>query len=100
VSGSDSCRQTRIFRLFFLSSSGFTSFLAQFAYLMVSVAFFGQQVSFEKISTASQANSATSNRRFEFQKSGQLFFRTRKETLSVVAAGIRNADRSPVGINR
>jgi len=43
---------TRIFRLFFLTS-GVTSFAAQFA-----------MVSFEKISAASQANSATSNRRF------------------------------------
>jgi hypothetical protein len=46
---------------------------------------FWTQVSFEKISMASQANSATSNRRFEFEKRRQLFICSHNETLSVVA---------------
>ena len=37
---------------------------------------------------------------FEFQKSRQLFIRSRNETLSVVAMRVSNPDRSPVGINR
>jgi hypothetical protein len=59
-----------------------------------------QQVSFEKISTVSQDNSATSNHRFKFQKRRQLFIRPHNETLSVVAVCVCNEDRSPVGINR
>jgi hypothetical protein len=39
------------------------------------------------------------NRRFQFQKRGQLFIRVYNETLSV-AMCVRNPDRSPVGINR
>jgi hypothetical protein len=49
---------------------------------------------FEKISTASQANSATTNRRRGFQKSRQLFLRVRKETFSVAAMCVHNPDRS------
>jgi hypothetical protein len=97
VCGSDTGRWTRIFRLFFLSSR-VTSFLTQFAYLMVSVAFLGQQVSFEKISTASQDNSATSNRRFQFNKRGQLFIRSDNETLTVVAMRVSEKDCSPAKI--
>jgi hypothetical protein len=37
--------------------------------------------SFEKISTASQANFATSNRRFKFNKRSQLLIGTHDETL-------------------
>jgi hypothetical protein len=62
VSCSDTCRWTRIFGLFLLSS-GVTSFAAQFAYLMVPIVFFEQQAVLRKTSTASQANSATSNHR-------------------------------------
>jgi hypothetical protein len=40
------------------------------------------------------------NRRFEFHKRRQLFFRPCNETLSVVAVRINNPDCSPVGINR
>jgi hypothetical protein len=40
------------------------------------------------------------SRRFEFQKSRQLFIRTHNETLSVVAMSVNNPDRLPVGINR
>jgi hypothetical protein len=43
---------------------------------------------------------ASANRRFEFQKSGQLFIRVHNETLSVVAMRVCNEDRSPVAINR
>jgi hypothetical protein len=56
--------------------------------------------SFEKISTASQGNSATPNRRFEFHKRSQLFIRVHNETLSVVAMRVCNPNCSPVGINR
>jgi hypothetical protein len=57
--------------------------------------------SFEKISPARQAQSATSlNDRFESDKRGQLFIRTHNETRSVVAVSVRNPDRSPLGINR
>jgi hypothetical protein len=84
VSGSDTCRRTRIFRLFFLSS-GVTSFAAQFAYLIGLRNVFWTQISFEKILTTSQANSATSNRRFEFHKRRQLFIGARNEALTIVA---------------
>jgi hypothetical protein len=40
------------------------------------------------------------NRRFKFQKRGQLFSRPHNETLSVVAMCVRNPDCLPVGINR
>jgi hypothetical protein len=40
------------------------------------------------------------NRRFQFQKSGQPFIRTHNETLSVAAVCVCNPDRSPFGINR
>jgi len=50
------------------------------------------QVSFEKISTASQDNSATSNRRFEFDKRSKLFIRMHNETLSVAAMHVGNTD--------
>jgi hypothetical protein len=42
----------------------------------------------------------TSNRRFDFHKSGQLFIRVHNETLAVAAMCVCNPDRSPVGINR
>jgi hypothetical protein len=38
------------------------------------------------------------NRRFELQKSSQLFSRMHNETLSVAALRVGNPDRSPVGI--
>jgi hypothetical protein len=41
-----------------------------------------------------------SNRQFQFNKRGQLFIRVHNETLSVIAMGVSNPDRSPVGINR
>jgi hypothetical protein len=48
-----------------------------------------------------QPYSATSAyRRFQFQKSRELFIRTHNETLSVAAIGVSNPDRSPFGINR
>jgi hypothetical protein len=40
------------------------------------------------------------NRRFEFDKSRQLFIRVHNEPLSVAAMRVCNPDRSPVGINR
>jgi hypothetical protein len=43
---------------------------------------------------------ANLNHRFQFNKRGQLFIRSRNETLSVVAMRSSNPDRSPVGINR
>ena len=42
---------------------------------------------------------ASTNRRFEFQKSSQLIIRMHNETLSVVTVRVCNPDRSPVGIN-
>jgi hypothetical protein len=36
-----------------------------------------------------------SNRRFEFNKRGQLFLRSHNETLSVAALGVSDPDRSP-----
>jgi hypothetical protein len=42
---------------------------------------------------------ACANRRFKFEKRGQLFIRTHDETLSIVAMCVSNPDRSPVGIN-
>jgi hypothetical protein len=46
-------------------------------------------------------NSKTSaNRRFQFQKSGQLLIRVHNETLSIAAVCVCNPDRSPIGINR
>jgi hypothetical protein len=39
-------------------------------------------------------------RGFQFQKRSQLFIRVHNETLSVVAVGVCNPERSPVGINR
>jgi len=52
-------------------------------------------VSFEKISAASQANSATSHRRFEFQKRGQLFIRTRNEAFTVAVPRLRSTAFDP-----
>jgi hypothetical protein len=43
---------------------------------------------------------ATANRRFDFDKRGQLLISTHNETLSVVAICVRNPDCSPVEINR
>jgi hypothetical protein len=40
------------------------------------------------------------NRRFQFEKSRQLFIRSHNETLSVVAVRVCNPDRSPLRINR
>jgi hypothetical protein len=74
---------------------------------------------FEKISTASQDNSATTNRRLGFQKSRQLFIATNDKPLPVanptitntsrrlttmclrkrVAVCVSNEDGSPVGIH-
>ena len=56
--------------------------------------------SLAKISTTSQDNSATTNRRLGFQKRAQLFIRSRNKTLSVAAMRVCNPDRSPAGINR
>jgi hypothetical protein len=36
------------------------------------------------------------NRRFQFQKRGQLFIRSNNETLSIIAMRVTNPDRSPV----
>jgi hypothetical protein len=55
--------------------------------------------SLQKIPLACQNNSATSNRRFEFQKRRHLFIRSHNETLTVAAICVRNPDRSPLRIN-
>jgi hypothetical protein len=39
------------------------------------------------------------NRRFEFHKRCQLFFRSHNEALSIVAMCVSNLDRSPVASN-
>jgi hypothetical protein len=55
----------------------------------------------EKISSTRQAQfAASADRRFKFQKRGQLFIRVHNETPSVVAMCVCNPDGSPVGINR
>ena len=41
---------------------------------------------------------ASANRRFQFQKRGQLFIRAHNETLSVVAMRVCNPDRSPASM--
>ncbi len=41
---------------------------------------------------------ATPNRRFQFEKRGQLFIGAHNETLSVVAMCVCNPDRSPLRI--
>jgi hypothetical protein len=53
--------------------------------------------SFEKIPTAGQDISATSNRGFEFEKRGQLFLRMHNETLTV-AVRVNNPDFPPFAI--
>ena len=55
--------------------------------------------SLERILPICQANSATPNRRFEFDERSQLFIGAHNETLSVAAMRVRNPDRSPVGIH-
>ena len=52
--------------------------------------------SFTFTAPQSSGRSAGSNRRFKFQKRGQLFIREYNETLSVVAMGVSNPDCSPV----
>jgi hypothetical protein len=42
---------------------------------------------------------ASTGRRFQFQKSRQLFIRVDNETLSVVAMCVSNPDCAPLGIN-
>ena len=43
---------------------------------------------------------ANANRRFQFQKSRQLFIRTHNEAVTVAAVRVCNPDRSSVAINR
>ena len=47
----------------------------------------------------SRHSAATPNRRFEFDKRGQLFIRTHNETLSIVAMCISNEDCPPARIH-
>jgi hypothetical protein len=54
----------------------------------------------KNVANLSNQFAASANRRFQFQKGGQLFIRTHNETLSVAAMCVNNPDRSPVGINR
>jgi hypothetical protein len=54
----------------------------------------------ESRASLSRQFAAAVNRRFEFQKRGQLFICVHNETLSVIAVGVHNPDCSPVGINR
>jgi len=42
---------------------------------------------------------ATTNRRFKFDESTQLFIHTYNQMLSVAAMRVGNPDRSPVGIH-
>jgi len=55
---------------------------------------FGKNLAYLSIKLASSAN-----RRFEFEKRGQLFIRTHDEPLSIAAMRVNNEDRSPVGIH-
>jgi hypothetical protein len=52
------------------------------------------------LSSLSRLFAASADRRFQFQKSRQLFIGMHNETLPVVAVCVSNPDRSPVGINR
>jgi hypothetical protein len=54
----------------------------------------------ENYASLSRKFVAIANRRFEFEKRGQLFICVHNETLSVVAVRVSNPDRSPVAINR
>jgi hypothetical protein len=54
----------------------------------------------KNLANPSSQNAPTSNHRFKFHKSGQLFIRVCNQTLSVVAMSVCNPDRPPVGINR
>jgi hypothetical protein len=42
---------------------------------------------------------ASADSRFEFQKHGQLFIRTRNDTLAIVAMRVNNPERFPVAIH-
>jgi hypothetical protein len=42
---------------------------------------------------------SSANRRFEFEKRGQLFIRANDEAISIAAMRVNNEDRSRVGIN-
>jgi hypothetical protein len=61
---------------------------------------FSDAKSDENYSSSSRQFTRSANRRFEFQKSRQLFLRVRNEPLSVAAVRVCDPDRSPVGINR
>jgi hypothetical protein len=52
------------------------------------------------LSSLSRLFAASADRRFQFQKSRQLFIGMHNETLPVVAVCVSNPDRSPVGVNR
>jgi hypothetical protein len=54
----------------------------------------------QNLANLSRQLAALPNRRVEFHESGQLFIRSRHETLSIATMRICNPDRSPVGINR
>jgi hypothetical protein len=54
----------------------------------------------QNLAGLSRRLAASANRRFEFQKSSQLFIRVHDETLSVAAMRVSNPDCSPVGITR
>ena len=47
----------------------------------------------------SRHSAATPNRRFEFDKRGQLFIRTHNEALTVITMRVSNPDRSPARIH-
>jgi hypothetical protein len=54
----------------------------------------------KNLASLSRQIAASAYRRFQFRKGSQLFIRTDNETLSVIAMGVNNPDRSTVAINR
>jgi hypothetical protein len=50
----------------------------------------------KNLASVSRKITASTDRRFEFNKRSQLFIRARNKTLSVFAMRINNPDRSPV----
>jgi hypothetical protein len=79
------------------SSEGFSCALKSLRVIQV----FLKDAEFGKnLANLSNQFAASANRRFEFQKSGQLFIGTHNEAFSIAAMRVCNPDRLPVGINR
>jgi hypothetical protein len=53
----------------------------------------------KNLASLSRLFAASTDRRFEFQKRGQLLIRTHNETLSIVAMSVCNPECSPAAIH-